>query len=295
MTGAAMSPVGPILVETDRALVEAAEQWHEASAVALDTEFVRTRTFFARLGLVQVATDEQIWLVDPLQLDPAPIIGLMKDRNVVKIFHSCSEDLEVLHRLSGDFPQPLFDTQLAAAFTGHGYSLGYSRLVERFHSVELPKGETRTDWTRRPLSSAQLRYAAQDVLYLLPIYRRLQSELDELSRSDWLREDLAGLMDSERFLPDPRKAYRKIKGGGRLDRRQRGLLRDLAAWRELEARRRDLPRNFVIREQVLIDVAQRQPTDQQQLLRIDGLDHGAARRFGDKLLRMVDEAKSAQR
>lgn len=291
MTGASISQLEPIVLDNDRDLEAAADRWRTAPAVALDTEFVRTRTFFARLGLVQLSTEDQIWLLDPLAVDPQPLLDLLQDDSVVKIFHSCGEDLEVLYRLSEDFPQPLIDTQLAAAFAGYGYSLGYGKLVELFHGVTLPKGETRTDWTRRPLTHAQLRYAAQDVLYLLPIYRRLQSELADLDRLDWLLEDQAGLMDRNRFLPDPEQVYRKLKGGRRLDRRQRTVLQRLATWRETEARRRDLPRNFVVREPVLIDLAQRMPDSQQQLLRTEGLDIGLARRFGSQWLRMIEEVR----
>jgi len=292
MTVETIAQLASTLVQSQDALDQAATQWQGASALALDTEFVRTRTFYARLGLLQVATEQQIWLVDPLHLDLSPLLELLAERQVAKIFHSCSEDLEVLHRLNDDFPRPLFDTQLAAAFAGHGYSLGYSRLVERFFGVALPKGETRTDWTRRPLSAAQLRYAALDVLYLLPLYRLLHAELEQLGRLSWLQEDLEGLMEPQRFLPEPQQVYRKIKGGGRLDQRRRGVLQQLAAWREEQARHRDLPRNFVIREHLLIDIAQRMPETQQQLSQVRGMESGLVQRYGAKLLQLVDEARA---
>ncbi len=292
MTAETIPQLASTLVKNQDELNQAAAQWQDASALALDTEFVRTRTFYARLGLLQVATEQQIWLVDPLQLDLTPLLELLANREVAKVFHSCSEDLEVLHRLGDDFPRPLFDTQLAAAFAGHGYSLGYSRLVERFFGVALPKGETRTDWTRRPLSAAQLRYAALDVLYLLPLHRLLSAELEQLGRLSWLQEDLEGLMDPHRFLPEPEQVYRKIKGGGRLDRRRRGALQQLAAWREEQARSRDLPRNFVIHEHLLVDIAQRMPETQRQLSQIRGMEAGLVQRYGARILQLVADARS---
>jgi ribonuclease D len=208
---------------------------------------------------------------------------------VLKVFHSCSEDLEVLYHLAGEFTRPVFDTQIAAAFAGHGHSLGYARLVHLLHAVELPKGETRTDWLRRPLSQAQLRYAAQDVTYLLPMYEELLANLRTLGRESWIEEEIARLFDPQRFLPEPADAFRRVKQHRTLPRRALGLLKILAQWREQEARRRDLPRGFILKDKVLIQLAHRPPLNERQLATTPLLPPSIAKRFGRKILGLVKE------
>lgn len=268
--------------------------WRDRPAIAVDTEFVRERTFFAQLGLIQVGDGEREHLVDTVALDDlGPLAEVFADETVTKVFHACGEDLEVLHHRFGTFPAAVFDTQIAAALLGLGPSLGYPRLVEMLFDIVLPTDQTRTNWTRRPLTSAQERYAALDVAYLLPIYERFTTELVATKRHTWMEEDVARLLRTERFLPDPEQAYRRIKGEGSLDPRQRSVLRALAAWREREARRRDLPRNFVVPAHALLAVARESPNDERALARIAELEPRFRSRVGRDLLAAVRQGREA--
>ncbi|HXU46210.1 MAG TPA: ribonuclease D [Thermoanaerobaculia bacterium] len=257
-------------VRTREGLARAAERWRGAPALAIDTEFVRERTFFPHLGLIQVADRTAATLVDPLAAgDLAPFAAVLDDPATIKVVHSASQDLEVFFRAFGRLPSSLFDTQEAAAIAGLGAGLGYGRLVALRLGVELEKGETRTDWLKRPLSAAQLAYAAADVAYLLPLYDDLRRELEAQGRFAWALEDSASLLDV-RFDEEPDEAHRRIKGGGRFDRRQIAALRALAAWREREARQRDLPRNMVLKEEMLVELARRFPSDPAELRKLPG-------------------------
>ncbi len=290
--------IEPILIDTAPELAETCRRWRRLPAIGVDTEFVRERTFYPGLGLIQVADDDSCTLVDPLAItDLEPLRGVLEDPAVTKVFHSCGEDLEVLHHRFGEFPQAVFDTQVAAAFAGWGPSLGYGRLVSTMFGVELPKGHTRTNWLRRPLSGEQLTYAALDVAYLLPAHERLRDELRRLSadgeregREAWAREDLERLFDSERFLPDPEDAYLRIGAWRSLAPRKLAALKNLAAWREQQARRRDLPRNFVLHEKTLVDVARRMPGTRNALRAIDSLHPREIQRYGQTLIRIVRQA-----
>ncbi|HVT17039.1 MAG TPA: ribonuclease D [Thermoanaerobaculia bacterium] len=282
-----------VRLETDAALAEAARGWLAAPELALDTEFVRERTFFPRLGLIQVADDRTIYLLDPLAVrDLAPLAAVLRSPSTLKVLHSASEDVEVFYRALGAVPSPLFDTQIAAGLAGAGSGLGYQRLVSALLGVELSKGETRTDWLSRPLSRAQLDYAAEDVACLLPVHQRLRAELAALGRLDWALEDSAALLDTSRLDGDPETAYRRLRGAGRLQRRQLGVLRALAAWRDREARRRDLPRGFVLRDELLLALAARQPATAGELALLPGFDAGQAARDGARWLELIGQAAS---
>ena len=286
------------LVTDSAALAAAARGWEGKGTLALDTEFVRERTFFPRLGLVQLSDGGAVTLVDPLAVaDLAPLLAALGHPGPaggpVKVLHSASEDLEVLYRAYGVVPEPLFDTQIAAALAGLGTSLGYQKLVAAVFGVELPKGETRTDWLARPLSPAQLAYAAEDVAYLPALYERLSEELDRLGRLAWAREDSAALAASlARLDEDPELAYLRRKGAGRLSRRQLAALRALAAWREREARRRDLPRSFVLKEDLLLVLAARRPKTPRELARLPSFDPRQAARDGAVWLELIREAEA---
>jgi ribonuclease D len=277
-----------VRLDSGAALAAAARRWLAAPAVALDTEFVRERTFYPRLGLIQVADGEAAYLVDPLAVrDLAPLGEVCRAAGTLKVVHSASEDVEVFYRALGAVPAPLFDTQIAAGLAGIGAGLSYQRLVAALLGIELPKGETRTDWLARPLSPAQLAYAAEDVACLLPLYQRLRQELVALGRLDWALEDSAGLLDTSRLEVDPEAAWRRVRGAGRLDRRRLGVLRALAAWREREARRRDLPRGFVLRDEALLELALRRPATAEELRRVPGLEPQLAARDGGGWLELI--------
>jgi ribonuclease D len=277
-------------IQTDAALAAAARQWAAAPVLGLDTEFVRTNTFYHRLGLIQVTDGRTSWLVDPLAArDLSPLAAVFRAPGV-KVLHSASEDVEVFFRALGVLPEPLFDTQIAGAMAGAGAFLSYQKLVAAYLGVELAKEETRTDWIARPLTAGQLAYAAEDVVHLLPLYERLTGELAALGRVSWVFEDSAALLDTSRFQEDDESAYLRIKGAGRLDRRQLGTLQALASWREKEARRRDLPRNFVLKEGLLLDLATRRPQEEADLRRLSSFDPRQAARDGATWLQLLAEA-----
>ncbi|HYL06495.1 MAG TPA: ribonuclease D [Thermoanaerobaculia bacterium] len=280
-----------VRIESGAALRAAAERWLQAPAVALDTEFVRERTFFPRLGLIQIHDGEATYLLDPLAVrDLGPLADLFRAAGTLKVLHSASEDVEVFYHALGSVPAPLFDTQVAAGLAGLGTSLSYQRLVAALLALELQKGETRTDWLARPLSAAQLAYAAEDVAYLLPLYGRLDRELAALGRLQWALEDSAALLDTSRLEADGAAAYRRVRGSGRLSRRQLGVLRALAAWRDGEARRRDLPRGFVLRDEALLELAVRQPATVEELRGVSGLEAPQAARDGAGWLELIRAA-----
>jgi ribonuclease D len=281
----------PVRLESGAALRAAVERWLAAPAVALDTEFVRERTFFPRLGLIQVNDGDATFLLDPLAVrDLGPLADLCRAAGTLKVLHSASEDVEVFYHALGVVPAPLFDTQVAAGLAGLGTSLSYQRLVAALLALELPKGETRTDWLARPLSEAQLAYAAEDVAYLLPLYDRLRRELAALGRLDWAVEDSAALLDTSRLAVDGAAAYRRVRGAGRLGRRQLGVLQALAAWRDGEARRRDLPRGFVLRDEALLELAVRQPATVEEVRRVSGVEPQQVARDGAGWLELISTA-----
>ncbi|MCP3959573.1 MAG: ribonuclease D [bacterium] len=275
------------LVTSPEELAAAGERWSRACVLAIDTEFVRERTFYPGLGLVQVADDDATWLVDPIALrDLTPLQAVLADRDVLKVLHSCSEDLEVLYHLFGEFPRPLFDTQIAASIAGVGHSMGYAGLVRTLFEAEIPKGETRTNWLRRPLAESQLAYAALDVAYLLPAHELLSDRLLDLERMVWAQQAVEKLADARRFLPAPETAYRRIRQFPSLSLPELARLRALCAWREEEARRRDLPRSFVVKDRVLLQLTRRPARNREALARIQGLGTATLRRHGAALLRI---------
>jgi ribonuclease D len=285
-------PQAYTLITTDEDLAEASRFWAEAPVLGLDTEFVRTNTFFHRLGLIQISDGQTSWLVDPLAARNLSPLAAVFHSPGVKVLHSASEDIEVFFRSLGVLPEPLFDTQIAGALAGAGAFLSYQKIVAAYLGVELAKEETRTDWIARPLSAAQLAYAAEDVAFLVPLYERLKSDLEAQGRLSWVFEDSAALLDTSRFEEDSEGAYLRVKGAGRLDRRQLAALRSLAAWRDREARKRDLPRSFVLKEDLLLALATRRPKTPRDLQKLPSLDPRQAARDGDTWLQIIEGSEA---
>lgn len=284
----------PVQLVTDAAaLSDVAARCAGLPLLALDTEFMRVRTFYARAALFQLCDGAACYLVDPLAVeDLGPLARLLADPGVPKLMHSCSEDLEVCERRLGELPEPLIDTQILAAFCGHGLSVGYQRVIAEELGVALHKTETRTDWLQRPLSEAQLHYAAEDVAYLPALCARLRSRLDATpTRAQWAREECAALVARFRRR-DATADWGSIGGAWRLDRRALAVLRALYAWRERTARDRDLPRSWVVPDVVLLRVAERQPSSVAELATVEELEAGARKRHGAALLECVREAQS---
>ncbi|MDH4133268.1 MAG: ribonuclease D [Gammaproteobacteria bacterium] len=262
--------------------------------IALDTEFLRERTYSARLCLVQVATPELIAIVDPLALESlAPLSALLNAPRPRKVLHAARQDLEVFHDIERRVPAPIFDTQIAAAYLGYDDQIGYAALVAALTGVTLDKAHTRTDWSQRPLSAAQLQYAADDVRYLRPVYETLFERLESRHRLDWVEEDCLRLTDPALYANDPELAWRRLRGGGDLPPARQQALRALAVWREREAQERNLPRAWVVRDETLFDLVHREPSTAQELHGIRGLEDSARRRHGDKILAVLETARHA--
>ena len=230
-----------------------AERAARSSVLAIDTEFLREKTYYAKLCLIQLATDDETAIVDPFAVDDLGILApLLLNENVVKLFHAGSQDLEILLREVGVLPKPIFDTQTAAALLGHTQQIGYAALVHAECGVTLKKIDSFTDWSRRPLSDSQLDYAADDVVYLPRMYERMRAELERRGRLAWLARDFEDMSDPAKYAADERGRYRRLKRVSQLSRRQLSAAREVAAWRELEAQRRDVPRKWVITDDLLV-------------------------------------------
>ncbi len=284
-------PVEPIRVEQTAELNSLCERWQQQAAIAIDTEFMRSTTFYPEAALFQVGDGQGCYLLDPLAIDDfSAFRALMLNPQVTKVMHSCSEDLEVFQTFLQVVPKPLFDTQLAAAMVGQGFSLGYAPLVERLLGVAIPKSETRSDWLQRPLSQPQLHYAALDVAYLLVVYALILKQLKAAQRLHWVQEDCAAIVEQAEQGTDPEQLYLKVKLAWKLNRQQLAVLKTLVAWRELQARARNVPRNRLVKERALWDMAARLPTRESQLKAIEGIPPRVIRAQAEELLEMIAQA-----
>jgi len=279
-------------IRDDLSLAEHCREWRQLPFVAVDTEFMRVDTFYPKAGLIQIGDGKCAFLIDPLLIGNwQPLAELIEDRNVVKVLHACSEDLEVLLRLTGKLPQPLFDTQLAAGYLNLGFSMGYSRLVQEVLGIDLPKGETRSDWLQRPLSETQVSYAAEDAVHLAELFSALRARLSD-DKYAWVLEDGAELVAQLRREVQPDSLYREVKLAWKLSPQQLAVLRALCAWREREARLRDVPRNRILKEHALWPIAKSQPTILAALARIDDMHPRTLRQDGETLLQLIKHAAS---
>lgn len=247
---------------TTRTEMEAfARRARHTGLLAIDTEFLSGKTYYAKLCLIQLATDGQAAYIDPIETrELTPLIEILLDPSILKIMHAASQDMALLMRLCGRPPVPVFDTQLAATLAGHASQTGYGRLVTALTGVVLEKSESFTDWSRRPLTEKQVAYALDDVIYLQPMYETLSRQLEKSGRLAWLAEDFRALSDPGTYETAPDQLFRGIKHASRLNGRQLAVLREVAAWREREAQRRNLPRQWVLKDEVLIELARRKPS-----------------------------------
>lgn len=241
--------------------------------VAVDTEFLREKTYYPKLCLVQIGAGELTAAIDPLLVgDLAPLARIFEDPSVTKVLHACGQDLEVILDGMGCVCAPVFDTQLAAAFLGMRQQVSYGSLVEAYCGVRLPKAESLTDWSRRPLDPEQLAYAEDDVRYLPGIYDRMVSELARQDRLSWVRPEMEALCDPARIKRDPSEAYLRLRRSGSLTRRQLAVAREVCAWREGVAAERDVPRKWVASDEVVVEVCKRTPGSVDRLRRIRGTE-----------------------
>lgn len=262
--------------------------------VALDTEFVRERTYYPRLCLIQLAGPDELACVDPLALDTLePLTAILSDRQVTKVLHAATQDLEVLLQASGTMPAPIFDTQVAAALLGHPDQIGYARLVAAILDVELDKAHARTDWSQRPLDTQQVDYAADDVRYLAELYPHLRDQLTTRGRLEWLHAESESMVDPARYTPAPAHAWQRVKGVHKLRPQQQQMAARLAEWRETTAIERDRPRRWILKDDALVQLARKRPGNKAELARIRDLPESVIRRHGDALLDCVRAAGQA--
>ena len=259
--------------------------------VGLDTEFMREKTFYSQLCLVQISTHDGIYCADPMSAtDLDPFWQRLMDCHWV--VHSARQDIEVIYHSSKRTPKTLFDTQIAAALLGFAPQLGYAGLVNELFGVELAKSHTRADWTRRPLPTAALEYAAEDVEYLLPAYESLCERLSKLDRLHWAEEDSAFLLQTSLYEDDFQNAIDRLKGAKNLWGHARAAAARLASWREQEAVRSDRPRQWIMKDSVLLEIAAADPQDRDSLAEINGLAPGTLRRADKTLLEILEAARS---
>lgn len=258
--------------------------------LAIDTEFLRENTYYPRLCLLQLASPQVLALVDPLTIDDLSALWDRLCDGSSIVLHAGTQDLEIIQRLAGRLPGDVFDTQIAAAFLGLGHSVGYARLIESVLDESPNRSEAYTDWSRRPLTAAQRDYALDDVRYLLRCVQELRRRLTVLGRLEWVREETREHVQSICHAPEPREQWGRVKGARRLHGRALAVLQELAAWREDEAVARDVPRQRVVPDRVLVELARRAFTDAEQIGKVRGLHPREARRSAQALAEVIVRA-----
>lgn len=280
------------IITTTQQLEAICEHARALPVVMLDTEFVRTRTLYPKLGLIQLFDGVNLALIDPLEIDDMTSFwDLLQDKSVTKVLHACGEDLEVFQYYAGCLPEPMLDTQLMAAFLGHGISTGFGTLVNEYLGVELDKGEARTNWLARPLTEKQLDYAAADVFYLLPLYEKL---IEQVKAKGWMKaleQECSSLMLKRVQPVDPEQAYLKVKNAWQLSPKQLAVLQQVAKWRVLEARKRDIALNFIVKELNIWKLARYNITSKAGMEK-EGFDSMEIQRHAGRLLKIVHDAEN---
>lgn len=287
-----------MIIQTQDELNEFCKKLAQGPYLTIDTEFLRDKTYYPILCLIQMAgPDVDAAAIDPIEhkhLDLAPFHALMANKKVLKVFHAARQDLEIFYQLSdGALPQPIFDTQVAAMVTGFGDQIAYNALVQQLTGHALEKNAQFTDWSRRPLSSKQIKYALDDVIFLREVYEKLAALLKKKNRESWADQEMAVLTSTKTYAFDPEDAWERIKI--RSDKPEvLGILKALAGWREAEAQRRDIPRGHVLKDETLADLALYRPKDEEGLSRVRSLQKSMAK--GDKaqkILKLIAGARAA--
>ncbi len=280
-------------INSSEQLATLCEQIKKEPWLALDTEFLREKTYYPKFCLLQIATPEWVACVDPIalpQLDT--LFEALYDPNIVKVLHSCRQDLEIFHQLTGKLPSPIFDTQVAAPLLGFQDNPGYAMLVSSFLNINLSKAHTRADWSKRPLTEEQIQYAADDVIYLCKIYQIMTQKLTQLGRIDWLVQDFAELENPDLYVVAPEKAWLRIKGKNKLTGKQLSVVQTVAEWRERTAQAENRPKNWLLRDEILFDIAKLQPETPSQLGEVRGIDMRIINRHGAELCQLIIAAKN---
>lgn len=258
---------------TDRKqLKEFADRAKRSAVLAVDTEFLREKTYWPRLCLIQLATEEESVVVDPFRVkDLSDLAELFVDERIVKLFHAAGQDMELIVHEMGVVPKPVFDTQIAASLLGDMLQIGYGSLVLNECNVKLKKADSFTDWSRRPLTDSQIQYALDDVIYLPRIYRSMKERLEKLGRLSWLDRDFEELSDPERYKVDPYERFKRLKRVNQLTPQQLSAAREVAAWRETQAMKRNIPRKWVVTDEQIVEICKREPRTLDELFMVRGV------------------------
>lgn len=265
------------VIENSAELANLCRRLGEAPVITVDTEFMREKTFWPRLCLVQLGGPDECAALDPLAegIDLGPLFELMADPGTLKVFHAARQDIEIFYILTGQVPSPLFDTQVAAMVCGFGDSVGYETLATKLAGARIDKSSRFTDWARRPLTERQVEYALSDVSHLRVVYEKLAAELEKTGRTSWLEEEMAVLTAPATYAGHPENAWRRLKPRSTKPRFL-GVLREVAEWRERQAQDRDVPRQRILRDEALMEIAAHSPRNAAELTRIRGMSQGLA-------------------
>jgi ribonuclease D len=282
-------------INTSEQLAKLCEDIKNAPWLALDTEFLREKTYYSKFCLLQIATPEWVVCVDPIALPELDtLFDAIYNPAIVKVFHSCHQDLEIFYQMTGKVPGPIFDTQVAAPLLGYQDNPGYAMLVSNLLNVNLNKAHTRADWSRRPLSEEEIQYAADDVIYLCQIYQIMLKKLAALDRADWLKHDFKELENPNTYQVSPEKAWLKIRGKNKLTGKQLSIVQALAEWRENTAQAEDRPKTWILRDELIFDMAKQQSETMADLANIRGINERTVHRYGKKLCELIAIAKNKE-
>ena len=284
-------------IATDQQLKNLLQQLDSSEWLTLDTEFIRENTYFPKLCLIQIATENVLACIDPLSIqDLQPLFSWLAEPKRVKVLHSAWQDLELLYHASGGLlPTPIFDTQVAAAIVGMGDQIGYGRLVETCVGVDLEKSQARTDWAQRPLTPEQLEYAIDDVRYLRDVYLFLQHEIRQLGREQWLTKALQRLMDSQTYAIDVQTCWQRVRNLQILKPAQLAVLRELAKWREQAAVQQNIPRRWLVNDELLLELARKQPQSLEAIKVLRGMTEELANQYGANWLQCIQAGRAVEK
>ncbi len=278
-------------LDTNQGLQEFCQGIHHRQYCALDTEFLREKTYFPFLALIQLATEGELACIDPLGItDFSPLLEILKNKSITKIFHSPSQDLELFYQHFECLPEPIFDTQLASAVLGYGNQISYADLVNKICKVTLEKKYTRTDWSFRPLPEGPLAYAMDDVRYLIDIYKELDYQLEEQGRLEWLKEDFDKLSMPESYIIDLSNLWKRLKGVQHLNSTELNNADQLSRWRENLAIKKNRPRRWIMKDEDIIDIARSNPVTLDDLTKIGNLNRQYINNMGPSLLKALEKA-----
>lgn len=279
------------LITTQAALNNFCTQVADGEYITVDTEFIRDKTYYPKLCLVQIAGAEVSAIIDPLAtgIDLSSVFALLQKPDLIKVFHACRQDIEIFYMLSGAIPEPIFDTQIAASVCGYGESASYETLVNNIVKQEIDKSSRFTDWAIRPLSEKQLNYALSDVTYLRTIYEHLKAKLEQAGRTSWIVREHEFLTNPVLYQSDPSNSWKRLKYGT-MRPKNLAVLRELAQWRELEAQKNDVPRGRILKDETLVELASGLPRKLADLARMRSPDKNLPKDKADAVFACIEKA-----